>query len=109
MNNMQIIANEAVASGYFTEEEIEELIENGEDIPFHTYAIWKSRYGMVPKRNSKGWECRLWRKKDKKKVDEKETEEVSEEDRKNNFYLTKSFLFHISQLQKLEEKKVVSQ
>ena len=100
MNNMQIIANEAVASGFFSEEEVRVLIEEGKDIPFHTYAIWKS-IGFAPKAGSCGWECRLWRKKNaKSNIDDNE---VTEEERSNEFYLTKSFLFHISQVQKLEK------
>lgn len=85
MNNMQIIANEAVASGYFTEEEVSELIEEGKDIPFHTYAIWKS-VGLVPKAGTHGWACRLWRKKkNKSEVDE---QEATEEERKKDHSLT---------------------
>lgn len=102
MNNMQIIANEAVASGYFTKEEVAEFIENGIDIPFHTYSIWKTS-GYIPKAGTHGWECKLWRKKNvKNNIDEKE---ATEDERKREFYLTKSFLFHISQVKKLEEVK----
>ena len=100
MNNTQIIANEAVASGFFTEEEVAELVEEGKDIPFHTFAVWKAA-GFVPKAGTHGWECRLWRKKNtKSNVDENE---ATEEERKREFYLTKSFLFHISQVQRLEK------
>ena len=101
VNNMEIIANEAVASGFFKKEEVEELLENGEDIPFHTYAIWKAA-GFVPRAGVHGWECRLWRKKNKAK-EETEEEKASEEERKRDFYLTKSFLFHVSQVKRIEE------
>lgn len=101
MNNMQIIVNEAIASGFFSKEEIKGLIESGKDIPFHTYAVWKSM-GFVPMAGTHGWECRLWRKKkNKKEVDEKEMAEVTDDEQKRDFYLTKSYLFHISQVEKM--------
>ncbi len=101
MNNSQIIINEAIASGYYTKEQIEELAAEGKMPEFHTYAIWKNVFGMVPKRGSKGWETRLWRRKNKKP----DTEEESEgSDLNKSFYLTKSFLFHISQMEKLQEE-----
>ena len=103
MNNMGIIAKEAVASGFFTEEEVVNLIEEGEDIPFHTYAVWKKMFGMVPKAGTHGWETRLWRRKNKK--DDIEEKETSDDDKKRDFYLTKSFLFHISQVEKIKEDK----
>ncbi len=102
MNNATIIANEAVASGFFTEEQIDELISEGQDIPFHTYSIWKKYFGMVPKKGSHGWECKLWRKKDRKS-DVKE-DDISEEERKRDFYLTKSFLFHSSQVETIADQ-----
>ena len=98
MNNMEIVMSEAVASGYFEEAEVLRLVEEGEDIPFHTFSHWKS-LGYIPKKGSKGWEARIWRKKDKSsEIDEKE---AIEEERQKAFYLTKSFFFHISQCEKL--------
>ena len=38
-------------------------------------------------------------KKNKKEVDEKEMAEVTDDEQKRDFYLTKSYLFHISQVQ----------
>lgn len=101
MTNAEIICNEAVASGFYTEEEVEELLSDGEMPKLHTYAFWKS-IGFVPVAGSHGWPCKLWlKKKSKSEIDE---QEASEEERKRDFYLTKSFLFHISQVQKIEEK-----
>ncbi len=100
MNNATIICAEAVASGFYTEQEIEKLADAGKMPDFHTYNTWKT-LGMVPKRGSKGWQCRLWRKKDKRS-DVKE-EDVSENELKHQFYLTKSFLFDKSQCELLKE------
>ena len=100
MNNMEIIMSEAVASGYFEEAEVLRLVEEGEDIPFHSYSRW-NKMGYKVKKNAVGWPCRIWRKKDKKS--EVEEKEATEEERKRDFYLTKSFFFHISQCEKVGE------
>lgn len=101
MNNISIIANEAIASGFFEEEEISSFIENGIEIPFHTFSKWKS-LGYIPKNGQHGWECFLWK---KKRVNKNKSEESSEdiEIKKNEFYLAKSYLFHSSQVKTLEE------
>lgn len=97
MNNSQIIMQEAVASGYCTQEEIKKLVSEEKDIPFHTFSAWKKK-GLVPKEGTHGWETKLWRRKEVKhtgKADE-------ETDIKNQgFYLQKAFLFHISQCEPL--------
>lgn len=105
MNNTEIIAKEAVASGFFTEDEVLHLQAEGEDIPFHTFSIWKNQFNMVPRAGQRGWECRLWRRKTKKN-DINEQQEASEEDKNKDFYLTKSFLFHISQVEIIKDSKV---
>ena len=88
MNNDAIIMQEALASGFFTEEELQSFLETGQEIPFHTYAVWK-RKGMVPKAGSHGWQTRLWKRKSG-------MDEGFESDN-NRFFLTKSFLFHETQ------------
>lgn len=95
MNNAMIIANEAVASGFYTEEEVKKLISEGRDIQFHTCAVWRDRYNMVPVKGSRGWETWLWRKKNKNSRTDKEESEKSEIG--IDFYLARSFLFHITQ------------
>ncbi len=101
MNNTQIIASEAVASGFYTEDQIDQLIAEGKDIPFHTYRYFKDYYNMVPQKGSKGWECRLWRQKGSRKDINKE--EISDEDLNKGFYLTKTYLFDISQCVPVKE------
>lgn len=95
MNNMTIIANACVAAGFLTEDEINNLISEGQDIPFHTSAVWKKYFNMIPCKGQHGYETRIWRKKNNRNdVNEKE---ISEEERNREFYLTKAYLFHISQ------------
>ena len=103
MNNSQIIMNEAVASGYCTPEEVERLLSDGKDIPFHTFAAWKKQ-GLVPKEGSHGWETRLWRKKKLNPADNADTELKNQ-----GFFLQKSFLFHISQCEELKENDIQNQ
>ena len=97
MNNSQIIMNEAIESGYCTLEEIEQLLAEGKDIPFHTFSAWKKQ-GLVPKEGSHGWETRLWRRKKLSPSAKADTEIKNQ-----GFYLQKSFLFHISQCEELKE------
>ena len=106
MTNAEIICNEAIASGFYTKEEVEELLSEGLMPEMHTYAIWKTQFNMVPRAGQHGWECRLWRRKNKKD-DIEEQQEASEVDKNKDFYLTKSFLFHISQVEELKESKAV--
>lgn len=103
MNNSQIICQEAIASGFYTEDEVNELLSVGKLPEMHTFAVWKAVYGMVPMRNQHGWECRLWRRKNKNQDDSEASDsETDEGAQTRDFYLTKSFLFHISQMQKLD-------
>ena len=97
MNNSQIIMNEAVASGYMSSEEVERLLSDGKDIPFHTYAGWKQR-GLIPKEGTHGWETKLWRKKPV-------SPSAPSNGRIGNqgFYLQKSFLFHVSQCEEIKD------
>ena len=97
MNNSQIIMNEATESGYCTPEEVEQLVADGEDIPFHTFSAWKKQ-GLVPKEGSHGWETWLWRKKKLNPSDKADAEIKNQ-----GFFLQKSFLFHISQCEELKE------
>ena len=97
MNNSQIIMNEAIESGYCTPEEVEQLVADGKDTPFHTFAAWKKQ-GHVPKEGSHGWETRLWRKKKLNPSDKADSEIKNQ-----GFFLQKSFLFHMSQCEALKE------
>ena len=97
MNNSQIIMSEAVASGYMSEDEVNQLMADGKDIPFHTFSAWKKQ-GLVPKEGSHGWETRLWRRKKFNPSDSADAEIKNQ-----GFFLQKSFLFHISQCEEIDE------
>ena len=89
MNNEQIIANIAIESGYLTPERVEELINDGQEIPLHTLQGWAHR-GFDIKKGEHGIEARIWRKRDKNKKEDNEVEN-------RDFYLTKAFLFTADQ------------
>ena len=89
--------SEAVASGYMSEDEVNQLMADGKDIPFHTFSAWKNK-GLVPKEGSHGWETRLWRRKKLSPSAKADTEIKNQ-----GFFLQKSFLFHISQCEELKE------
>lgn len=100
MKNDEIIANEAVYSGFFTEDEVKRIISEGRDLPFHTYGTWKNHFNMIPKRGTHGWSTKLWRHR-----------MVSDNDKESNengqYYLTKATLFHISQVEPIQSNQPV--
>ena len=101
MTNEQIIIDTAVALGLYNESQIEEYLEEQGTLPLHTFAVWKS-LGYAPKKGTHGYETRLWKRKNKKdKEADKDNEEISDEN-KRDFYLTKAFLFDISQVEKIQ-------
>ena len=94
MNNEQIIANIAIESGYLTPERVEELINDGQEIPLHTLKGWAHR-GFNIKEGEHGIEARIWRKRKKNKNDDQDKADSEVENR--DFYLTKAFLFTADQ------------
>lgn len=82
MKNGEIIARAAVAAGILSNEEVEDMVKRGEDIPFHTIQGWNLRGDYRVKEGEEGLEVKLWRK--------KEGEE--------KFYLAKAFLYREDQL-----------
>ncbi len=99
MNNEQIIMQTALAHGLYTEEEIQDYLMQGKEIPLHTFAVWKSK-GLVPKKGEHGIETRLWKKRKKIKIS-KDTEESTgqaEDLSKGEYYLTKAYLFNRDQV-----------
>ena len=41
MTNTEIIINEALANGLYTEEQIADILASGHMIPLHTFKAWK--------------------------------------------------------------------
>ena len=108
MTNEQIIAN--VASTIYGEDEVNKMIENGEDIPLHTLKGWEelgNRKGIKYKirKGEHGIECRLWKKKKKKADSEDDKKDCQESLIKSNrdFYMCKSFLFSGEQVEQIKE------
>ena len=97
MKNEEIIAKIAISSGTLTEEEVGNMISAGQDIPLHTYKGWRDR-GMTVRKGEHGLECKLWKLKIRKKA---EGEEPAESD--GQYYLTKSYLFNIDQVDPIGE------
>ena len=47
MTNTEIIINEALANGLYTEEQIENILASGHMIPLHTFKAWKDADNFV--------------------------------------------------------------
>ena len=100
MTNEQIIIREAINHKLYTEEEIEKMILNFEDIPLHTFAFWKEHGFMVKKGQHACIETKLWKlKKGTKKEEVANVKDPSEDTA--HFYMCKSFLFHGSQVERM--------
>lgn len=52
MTNTEIIINEALANGLYTEEQIENILASGHMIPLHTFKAWKDAGYIVKKGNT---------------------------------------------------------
>ena len=111
VTNEQIIYENAISAGIFTEEEAMSILEKEGELPLHSLSGWKIR-------SPKGYEIRirkgehailtinLWKKKKKKKsepITEENEEEQKETDR--DFYLTKTFLFSDKQIEMVPIKE----
>lgn len=98
MTNAEIIFTEAVAHGIYTKEEAIAILESGNMIPLHTYQTWKSAGYQVKRGEHAKIETRLWKYKNKKKP-EAESDADGESD--GRYYMAKSFLFGIDQVEKI--------
>lgn len=96
MTNEQIIANIAVS--IYGEDKVMKMVTEGIEIPLHTLQGWSSR-GYKVLKGEKGFECRLWKKKNKKN-NNNENDETDTTNR--DFYLCKSFLFRYDQVERAE-------
>lgn len=98
MTNDEIIFTAAVGLGLLTEEEVEEIFEEGGyELPLHTYAGWKDRGYQVKKGEKAVAKVLLWKPRPKRK---KMGEEVAEED-KMKFLMVNSALFSKAQIEKI--------
>jgi hypothetical protein len=84
VKNKEIIARAAVRAGVLTADQAEEMVERDEDIPFHTLQGWKLRGKYKLKKEEKGTEVKIWRKKEDG----------------SGFYLAKAYLYSKDQVEK---------
>ncbi len=89
MNNIHIIATEAVTQGIFTEDQVQAYISEG-DLPIHTFDMW-SKAGFIVRKGQKArLITKLWK---PAKVKNRET--GREED---GWVKVKAFLFTADQV-----------
>lgn len=97
MTNSQIIAG--IATEIYGEDAVEEMMEQGKEIPLHTLKGWSVR-GYAVKKDEHGIETRLWKKR-KNKVPN-EDNEAGDVPADRDFYLCKSYLFGANQVERKE-------
>lgn len=97
MTNLEIIANEAVANGLLTEEQVEVMILTHGGLPYMTYAEWKYNGYQVKKGAKAVIKTKLW------KMVKSKKEEQNEEGNKTNFIMVPASLFGADQVEKIAQ------
>jgi hypothetical protein len=100
MTNFDIIFNEAVASGIYTEAEAIAIIEARGALPLHTFSEWKKHGMSVKKGEHAKLTCYIWKHENKKAVvpmTEGEDQEIDEE----RYYKVKAFFFTAEQVERI--------
>ena len=104
MTNLEIIATEAMVHELYTEEELMAFYDEKEIMPLNTYKMWDMAGYQVKKGEKAKIQTRLWKKNPKYRpmVTEEEIQETEADEVKKQraFYLTKAYLFDISQVEK---------
>lgn len=98
MTNNEIIFNEVVMNGIFTEDEAINMIQNYGSLPIHTYTAWQAMGYQVQKGEKAAIKTMLW----KPVKDKKASEETGEE--KTKMIMVKAALFTFEQVAKIETK-----
>ena len=95
MTNQDLIIATAIENNIYTEDEIKKILQEKNELPFHTIMGWKERspnkYEYRIKKGEHGVPTKLWKKKVKK--------DDNDSDKNNNYYLTKAFLFTEKQVE----------
>ena len=100
MTNFEIITNEAIANGLYTEEEAIQIIEERGALPLHTFAEWKKHGYNVRKGEHAKLTCYIWRMNVKKGVlPMKDGDDVEIDE--SHFYKTKAFFFTADQVERI--------
>lgn len=99
MKNTDIIAQEAIANGIFTADEIATMIMSEIEIPLHTFAGWKSRGFVVKRGEHAKITTGLW-----KYTSRKEVNDDDEEIEVGKCRMVKAFLFTHDQVTPIAQR-----
>lgn len=109
MTNFQIITNAIIDAGLMTKNEVEELIKNKKELPYHTFADWKNRGYKIKKGEHAKLTALIWKRKMKKKTDiefpeelGEEISDINEEEDTGRFFKTKAFFFDETQVEEMK-------
>lgn len=95
MTNQQIITD--IAREIYGDEAVENMLEEGKEIPLHTLKGWALRGPYRIKKGEHGIETRLWQRRKGKLVNE---ESADDAENPADFVLVKSYLFREDQIEK---------
>lgn len=100
MTNFEIIFNEAVANGLYTEAEAVAIIQERGGLPLHTFAEWKAHGFKIKKGEHAKLTCFIWRHKEKKgTLPMKDGDDVEVDE--SHFYKTKAHFFTADQVERI--------
>lgn len=98
MTNAQIVFNEALAQGIYTEEEAVEYLEKIGCLPLFTFQVWKQNGYHVKRGQHARLTTRIWKPRTKKSQPDETSNEICEGD--NGYFLHKVSLFAPDQVEK---------
>ena len=97
MTNFEIVVNEAILNGVFTEDQVQGQLSEG-DLPLKTFKSWLDAGFIVRKGQKARVQTKLWKMKTRKKSDK-----TDDEQDKDKFILVPAYLFTADQVAPIEK------
>ena len=108
MTNFEIIVNDAIVNGFTSAEKVNDLLANGDDVPFHTFQVWKSMGYMVKKGQHALFVSRIWDKKYYQKIKEwKANHDENSDEEMPRQWKTNAYIFGADQVQPMNKSENV--
>ena len=104
MNNVQIVFNEAIAEGIFSEDEAIAYMKVYGVLPLFTFKVWKDRGKVVRKGEHARLVVRLWKRKTGKSSVAADDDTQDNENR-DGYFLKTCYLFTADQVEPLTVKQ----
>ena len=108
MTNLEIIITEGLIQGILTPEQVNATLQDGLDLPLHTFAEWK-RLGFAVKKGEKAkMSTMIWKWTNKSKKADETTDTDAPECATGHFYMSKAHFFTSEQVERITAKEAES-